>query len=350
MGDKNNIRILLCADTHLGFDEPVRPRVEKRRRGPDFFANFQRILDSALDGRVDLVVHGGDLFFRSRVPAQLVDRVYKMLIDFAAKGVPILIVPGNHERSMLPSSLYLNHPNIHVFAEPETKLFEFSGTKVTFSGFPCERKEVRKRFASIVNETEWSTIDADVRFLCLHQAVEGAQVGPSNFTFRKANDVIQMIDLPPEFDAVLAGHIHRRQVLFRDRADGSAMPVIYPGSIERTSFAEKDEPKGYFVLTVGAPTTIGRRRLDYQFVQLPARPMEDIVIENGIDRRGLRAFLQSRLADLDPNSIVRFKCADGVPAEVRAALTGRFLREACPTTMNYQFGSGFFEQRRRGNP
>ena len=28
------LRILLLADTHLGFDEPRRPRVQRRRRGP----------------------------------------------------------------------------------------------------------------------------------------------------------------------------------------------------------------------------------------------------------------------------------------------------------------------------
>ena len=33
------IRILLIADTHLGFDLPFRPRIKRRRRGLDFFAN-----------------------------------------------------------------------------------------------------------------------------------------------------------------------------------------------------------------------------------------------------------------------------------------------------------------------
>jgi DNA repair exonuclease SbcCD nuclease subunit len=32
------IKVLLLADTHLGFDLPSRPRSERRRRGPDFFA------------------------------------------------------------------------------------------------------------------------------------------------------------------------------------------------------------------------------------------------------------------------------------------------------------------------
>jgi DNA repair exonuclease SbcCD nuclease subunit len=53
-------------------------------------------------------------------------------------------------------------------------------------------------------------------------------------------------------------------------------PVFYPGSIERTSFAEKDEPKGYLILefeTGGAST--GTLRI-WTFQELPARPMNQL--------------------------------------------------------------------------
>jgi hypothetical protein len=38
------IRILLLADTHLGFDLPVNPRINRRRRGHDFLANYATAL------------------------------------------------------------------------------------------------------------------------------------------------------------------------------------------------------------------------------------------------------------------------------------------------------------------
>jgi exonuclease SbcD len=77
------VQVLLLADTHLGFDEPRRPRVIKRRRGPDFWANYHRALEPALRGEVDLVVHGGDLLFRSKVPADLVQRAMQPLFRVA---------------------------------------------------------------------------------------------------------------------------------------------------------------------------------------------------------------------------------------------------------------------------
>ena len=111
-------RILLIADTHLGFDLPLRPRVQRRRRGHDFFANLDRALQPALDGEVDAVVHGGDLYYRSRVPAALVERVMVVLIKVAERGGPIFIVPGNHERSRIPNHLWVAHPQIHIFDRP----------------------------------------------------------------------------------------------------------------------------------------------------------------------------------------------------------------------------------------
>ncbi len=88
------IRVLLVADTHLGFDLPIRPRIERRRRGHDFLANLNRALQPALTGEVDLVVHGGDLFDRSKVPAALVDIAMAPLLRVAEAGTPVYLVPG----------------------------------------------------------------------------------------------------------------------------------------------------------------------------------------------------------------------------------------------------------------
>jgi len=265
-------RIVFFADTHLGFDYPIKPRVKRRRRGPDFFANFHRILDYARQTRPDFVLHGGDVFFRARVPQVVVDMVYSDLYEFAGEGIPLLIVPGNHERSILPASLFLEHPNIHIFDRPKTFAFEKDGFQIAFSGFPCRRKDVRTLFSSLLEETGWQKYEHACQLLCLHQTVEGARVGPSGYTFRKGEDVIPRNELPGEAVAVLAGHIHREQVL-QARLEGevNTPPVIYPGSIERTSFAEQDERKGFYDITL-VKDSKGQWFIEQlEFQALPAR-------------------------------------------------------------------------------
>ena len=250
------IRVLLLADTHLGFDLPSRPRVEKRRRGPDFFANTRLALEPALDGEVDLVVHGGDLLYRSKVPAWLVEQSLEPLLEVADSGTPVILVPGNHERSALPYPLLASHQHLHVLDQPRTVKLEINETRVAVGGFPCERDGIRDRFSALVEECGLLGATADIRLLSLHQTVEGSRV--KGYTFRTGADIVRGRDIPAGVAAVLCGHIHRSQVLNRDLAGKRlAAPVLYPGSVERTSLAERDETKGYLILRLEGDSNCG---------------------------------------------------------------------------------------------
>ncbi len=341
----SSFQLLFLADTHLGFDQPVRPRVKRRRRGPDFFANFRRVLAAALEQQVDLVLHGGDLFFRSRVPETIVDQAYRELLAFADHGIPLVIVPGNHERSRLPTSLFLQHPKIHVFDAPRTLRFGLGGARVALAGFPSVRRNVRADFRQLVAATGWSDAPADIRLLCLHQTIEGATVGPTGYTFRTGHDVIRQRDLPASFHTVLAGHIHRHQVLSLEEDGGCLLPVIYPGSTERTSFAEADETKGYCRL-VFAQSRGGDWSLDRsEFVPLPARPMVTVELPARLAPSGVEAFLANVARDAPPDAIVRFTGSQTVSPETRRAFGSARLADCLPSSMNVQLGSGFFDGR-----
>jgi exonuclease SbcD len=332
------LRILLLADTHLGFDLPIRPRIERRRRGHDFAANFQLALEPALRGEVDLVVHGGDLFDRSRVPAALVDMALAPLLRVAETGTPVYIVPGNHERARIPLHLWSAHPNLHIFDRPRTFLYAGRHGTIALIGFPFARR-IRDCFDDLLRQAGDPAISADHRLLCMHQTVEGSQVGPGDYTFRSGPDIIPGQDLPGGFDAVLSGHIHRRQVLTHDLGRRSVAarslpaPVIYPGSVERTSFAERDEEKGYAVVTLGPPGSDAP--LHVAFEPLPARPMVALVLElPAPDRGAVASLLASRLRALDPNSIVRVQLRGPNAGASLDALSARCLRDLAPPTMN----------------
>jgi DNA repair exonuclease SbcCD nuclease subunit len=336
------LRIVFLADTHLGFDYPIKPRVQRRRRGPDFFDNFHRVLDYARRIRPDLVLHGGDLFFRARIPQKIVDLVYEDLFDFAQAGIPIVIVPGNHERSILPASLFLNHPNIFIFDKPATFNFSLDGVKVSLSGFPCQHNNVREKFSGLLSASGWHEINHGAKFLCLHQTIEGSQVGPSNYTFRTGMDVIPQRALPLDATAVLSGHIHRRQIL-GDRMEGEMRipPVVYPGSIERTSFAERHERKGFYEIEISQSTS-GDWLIDrLDFIQLPARPMVDLYLDHDLSVDMLKPHIQDHIAELADDSIVRFKCSPDLDPQVKEQVTSALLREIMPDTMNYQFSADF---------
>ena len=330
------IRVLLLADTHLGFDLPSRPRVDRRRRGPDFFANTRLALEPALRGEVDLVVHGGDLLYRSKVSATLVMDALEPLLEVADAGVPVVLVPGNHERSALPYPLLASHRCLHIFDRPRTVELVVGETRVAIGGFPCERDRVCGRFEGLVEATGILAVGADVRLLCIHQTVEGARV--KGYTFRQGDDIVRGRDVPSGFAAVLCGHIHRSQILTHDLS-GRALrsPVLYPGSVERTGLAERDEAKGYLTLEIEADETTGGRLVGRQFHELPARPMLVVTVEaTKLGPETLEQVLCEEFGRIPADGVVQLRIEGNLTPGAAEVIRAARLRRLHPPTMTVE--------------
>jgi exonuclease SbcD len=305
------MRVLFVSDTHLGFDMPARPRVVRRRRGDDFFRNFELALEPARRGGADVVVHGGDLLYRSRVPAWLVEAALAPLKRLASSGVPVLLVPGNHERGQLPYPLLAFHDGLHIFDRPRTVTLEAGGVRAAFIGFPYA-PGIRKRFPQLLAEATRDHGAADVRVLSVHQSIENATCGPGDFTFRFGPDVIRTADLPRDVAVTLSGHIHRHQVL----RPPHRCPVIYAGSVERTSFAEAPEKKGYVLLDLAASGVVR-----FEFRELPARPMVTRAISfAGASEPDVRTRITAAIEATPHDAVVQLKATDVVPPTMTAAM------------------------------
>ncbi len=329
-----SIRILQLGDSHLGFDTPSRPRVERRRRGDDFLANYHRALAPALAGEVDVVLHGGDVFHHPRISAAVVDLAFAPLRRIAGAGIPVMVVPGNHERSHIPHGLLAMHPGIHVFQQPRTVELSVRGQRVAVGGFPYARN-VRRAMPELVAATGCRQARADIRLLCVHHCVDGAVVGPGERVFSDEADVIRGADLPVDVAAVLSGHIHRHQVLTADsRGRPLPVPVMYAGSIERTSFAEIDETKGYLITEL-EPGPSGGRVAGWRHHPLPARPLiERTVQAGGADRRSLESRVHAALQGLPDDAVVRVVVRGEVAAGAAAVLAAARLRRLVAPTVN----------------
>ena len=132
----DEINILFFADSHLGYDLPRRPRIERRRRGEDRFKNYLQVIQFARQKKVDMVIYGGDLFDHPRVSPAIIERAYRPLYEIACAGIPVYLVPGNHERSHLPEHLYLSHENIRIFDRPVTYTQQIGDKRSPYPVFP----------------------------------------------------------------------------------------------------------------------------------------------------------------------------------------------------------------------
>ena len=206
------------------------------------------------------------------------------------------------------------------------------------AGFPNVRRRIREKFIYVVNQTKYNREKSDILLLCMHQIVEGSQVGIQNYTFRKGEDIIQGRDIPGCFNGILSGHIHRWQVLTSDlMGKPLAAPVLYPGAIERTSFVERLEKKGYLIIYLNVTKGVENTRMDWEFVELPVRPMHVITIDNNLlSRNEILSFLKNEISRLDPNSVVKVKLEKNPEKEVLLSLSAEFLRRISPPTMNIE--------------
>ena len=330
--------VLFLADTHLGFDCPARPRVDRRRRCEEFFGNFDRALDYAISSSVDLVVHGGDLFFRSKVRSEIVERVINSLRRLNEANIPVYIVPGNHERSALPCPVLWNSEHFNVFAEARSFTLTKEGQTLLLAGFPYSRKNMSENFTKLLQQSGYQSKAAHARLLCLHHIVESSIVGPHNYCFKKGEDVIPLQLLPQDFAAILSGHIHTFQVLRKER-NGQKLPcpVFYPGSTCRTSFAERIETKGFLTLEIEGTHCSRGKVISWKFHSLPSRSMEELVLhvaDKG--KEELEQELLLLLANIEDDAILRLKILGEPQIEAKEWFTNSTLRDLAPKTMNIE--------------
>jgi DNA repair exonuclease SbcCD nuclease subunit len=179
-----------------------------------------------------------------------------------------------------------------------------------------------------------------LRLLCMHHCAEGATVGTAagsrDFTFTTARDVVRVRDVPESFAAVLSGHIHRRQSLTKDlRGRTLEVPVLYPGSIERTSLAEIGETKGYMLVNVDADDHGGRAR--WEFRDLYARPMiAKAIAVTGLSSVALDDAVRAIVAAAPADAVLRIRITGELGVEHLRVLRAAHVRSFTPDTMNLE--------------
>jgi len=322
-------KFILCADSHLGYDYPIKPRIERRRRGKDFVRNFQKILDHTVQTKADFVIHGGDFFFRSKLPEKIISIGYEMLLDFSKYNIPFILVPGNHERAKLPLSILVNTKNILIFDKPRTFTFPKGNINIQIHGFPFIRENIKEQFPGIANSFLANASQEDMQILCMHQIVNGVRL--ERYVFSHGEHVIPKRIIPLDFDFIVCGHIHRAQIL---KMNGllKTVPVIYPGSMERTSFQEQNEDKDFYELICDKRN--GDFSYEVNFIKLETRQMMTLNLDQLFQsREELFLHLKQNLSQINPDSIVRVNCKH---KEVRKMITQNMIRECAPFSMNVE--------------
>lgn len=225
----NSIKILHCADIHIGAAENFLGSNANKRRFETLFT-FERIIECAKKSDVRLFLIAGDLFDSNKIEDVFVERVFSAIES--AKDVEFVFCAGNHDPldSTSPFVTRTLPRNLHVLkTEEDCVTFDALSTRVYGRSF----KEVYMRgqpyFPLIPPKDDY------VNIMCIHGELR-ADLG-SDY-----NSITPGFIKSSGMDYIALGHVHKRTGIARVGKSFCA----YCGCPEGQGFDELDE-KGVYI-------------------------------------------------------------------------------------------------------
>lgn len=264
-------------------------------RNIDFMKAFKYAVDKCINELFpDLFVIPGDTYDKCHHPSDTIRGFFSaQLSRLTAAQIPIIILVGNHDVSKknhalqdiqelkLKNIVVVNKPTITVFEGIQLFLFPYS------MDVEQQKKTIKEDFMEFVKEIH-AKKDNKPSIFFGHFGVRGASVNqhgededddiftdttstsPGEYKNRNPND-IDCDDLDSiGADYVFLGDYHKHQILNTKKCI-----AMYPGSLEKTSFNQIDQDKGFIFYNSEAEDRgkMGRCR----FIEYPnCRPMLEL--------------------------------------------------------------------------
>ncbi len=303
--------LIVALESHL---DPVfswmAPSSQEERR-KDFHENFRKAVEYALEKEADLFLLPGDVFDGVRPRILTLVKFAEELRTLNRAGVRVYAVPGHHDR---PKTRRMPTP-LHVYSRAgllrlfdridviEVEKFEVNGVSVALGGIGFNPFIIEEGADPLKNVRILGEFDADLNILMIHDVIEG--FAPPG----RERHVIRRTSIPKEVDLVIAGHLHVHTVQWGDPT------ICYVGTIERLSFSEEKEKKGFTVIEADEN---GVKRIEQ--VELPTKPM--VTIEYGISGKEnltekIISLLEEASSKVPKEAIVRLRIRGAMLPEIR---------------------------------
>ena len=300
------IKFFHIADIHLGVENygKLDNKTGINTRLIDFQKTLSSIIDKAIEEKVDFLLFAGDAY-KTAYPTPTEQKM--LMVEFfklLKANIPIIAIVGNHDHPLsfgksnaLEILNYIPLSGLYVFSNPDLIKIKTKNGYIQIIGVPWPTRsnlKIKESFKNKKNKdiTQYLARHTAKKIKELHEkldpnipAILAGHLTVSSGIFsgseKKAifgNDPIlypQELALPG-IDYVALGHLHRHQNL----NPGKYPAIVYSGSIERIDFGERNDEKGYCVVSID--TTKQHKRCKYIFRKLKVRSMIqiDVNLEN----------------------------------------------------------------------
>ena len=350
------MKILHFADLHLGVESygHTDPATGLSSRLIDFLSAFDRVIDYALENKVDLVLFCGDTY-KTREPGQTQQREFaKRLSRLSAGGIPVFLLIGNHD---LPNAVgratateifdTLAVANVYVSNRPDVYKIPTASGVVQVVSLPWPRRsallskeeaknldlaQIKDRLQQALTaaiEVNAAKLDPGLpAVLAAHAWVTGATVGSEKImTIGQEPSLLLSNVARPDFDYVALGHIHRHQVLSENP------PVVYAGSLESLDFNDEDDEKGFYLVDIESGGETDKRKVIFNFHPVEGRRFVTVSANIEAEDMDPTATVLKAIAgqaESLPGAIVRLILT--LPAQVEGQLRDGDIRDALKET------------------
>ena len=344
------MKIIHFADLHLGVESYGRIDSASglSTRFQDFIATFDKLVDFAVEKKVDLVLFCGDAF-KSRDPSQTQQReLAKRIKRLSQSGIPVFLLIGNHD---LPNAVgrattteiyaTLAVENVYIADRPTTHRVKTPTGTIQIAALPWLRRSVllSKEDAKNLNfkqlnhkmqhiltriiKTEAEKLDPTLpSILAAHIWVSGSRIGSEDtMTIGQEQMLLPGNVANPAFDYIALGHIHKHQIL------NQTPPVVYAGSLERLDFGDERDEKGFYLVEIKSDKNNGSRKVSYRFHKLEGRRFISIKVDIKTDNQQPTASILETISKHDiKDAIVRLQIS--LPHESETRIIDSEIRNA----------------------
>jgi DNA repair exonuclease SbcCD nuclease subunit len=293
------MRIAHFSDSHLGYSaySKVDEETGLNAREMDFYRAFERCVDRILRVKPDAVLHSGDLFDSVRPTNRAISFALEQMIRISQTGIPVVMIAGNHSTPRLRETgsvfkIFEHLDNVHPVFQEEYERIELGDLAV--HALPhCDTERMTNELQRMAPSKGKKNVGM------LHAGISSLQI----FRMGEFNEaVIPASYLRQDFDYFALGHYHGYSQVTKNSC--------YSGSLERLSFAEAGDQKGFLIVDLDSKK--------WKFEALDTRPMIDLppIDAMGLDAPRLRDEIATTVEARDiKGAIVRM-----VVKEVNASL------------------------------
>lgn len=232
-------RFIHCGDLHLGAPFTAIPSLGKYCDEfilQSTYKAFTKIVDTAIDEKVDLFLISGDIYNESDHNLEAQVRFVRELERLTKANIQVFIVHGNHDPVNSWIAKIDMPEGVHVFSSTEVERIPIilHGKEVcSIYGMSHATKDIREDLVK-----NFLTNANDVYSIGLLHASVGSQEGHDSYA---PTTLEKLLDVGMDYWAL--GHIHKRQVLHEDPF------IVYSGNIQGLKSNEIG-PKGCYLVDV----------------------------------------------------------------------------------------------------